>query len=77
MSVLAFILLNVEMASQRDVLAKIRTLDEVQEAHLIFGTYDIIVKAELPTNQALSFFVVDKIKSIPGVGETLTNICTN
>lgn len=76
MSVLAFILLNAEMASQRDVLAKIRKLDEVQEAHLIFGTYDIIVKAELPTNQALSLFVVDKIKSIPGVGETLTNICT-
>ncbi|MFW9850175.1 MAG: Lrp/AsnC family transcriptional regulator [Candidatus Thorarchaeota archaeon] len=73
---LAFILLNAEMASQRDVLAKIRKLDEVQEAHLIFGTYDIIVKAELPTNQALSLFVVDKIKSIPGVGETLTNICT-
>jgi DNA-binding Lrp family transcriptional regulator len=75
MSVLAFILLNVEMAAQRDILAKIRGLPEVLEAHLIFGTYDIIVKAEFPTNQALSLFVVDKIKAIPGVGETQTNIC--
>ncbi|MHA1905907.1 MAG: Lrp/AsnC family transcriptional regulator [Candidatus Thorarchaeota archaeon] len=77
MSVLAFILLNVEMASQRDILDKIRTLDEVLEAHLIFGTYDIIVKAEFATNQALSLFVVDKIKAIHGVGETQTNICAN
>jgi len=77
MSVLAFILLNVEMAAQRDILAKIRTLAEVLEAHLIFGTYDIIVKAEFESNQALSLFVVDKIKAIPGVGETQTNICAN
>ena len=75
MSVLAFILLNVEMAAQRDILAKIRDFPEVLEAHLIFGTYDIIVKAEFPTNQALSLFVVDKIKAISGVGETQTNIC--
>jgi DNA-binding Lrp family transcriptional regulator len=75
--VLAFILLNVEMASQRDVLDKIRTLDEVIEAHLIFGTYDIIVKAEFASNQALSLFVVDRIKGIPGVGDTQTNICAN
>ena len=77
MSVLAFILLNVEMASQRDILDKIRTFGEVQEAHLIFGTYDIIIKAEFPSNQELSLFVVDKIKSLPGVGETQTNICAN
>ncbi len=77
MSVLAFILLNVEMASQRDILNKIRTLDEVLEAHLIFGTYDIIIKAEFSSNQDMSLFVVDKIKSIPGVGETQTNICAN
>ena len=75
MSVLAFILLNVEMAAQREILDKVRGLDEVLEAHLIFGTYDIIVKAEFPSNQALSLFVVDKIKAIPGVGETQTNIC--
>ncbi|MDF1538764.1 MAG: Lrp/AsnC ligand binding domain-containing protein [Candidatus Thorarchaeota archaeon] len=77
MSVLAFILLNVEMASQREVLNKIRTLDAVLEAHLIFGTYDIIVKAEFATNQDLSLFVVDIIKAIPGVGETQASICAN
>lgn len=77
MSILAFILLNVEMASQREVLNKIRTLDAVLEAHLIFGTYDIIVKAEFASNQDLSLFVVDQIKTIPGVGESQTNICAN
>ena len=77
MTILAFILLDVEMASQREVLQKIRALDPVIEAHLIFGTYDIIVKAEFSTNQELSLFVVDKIKAIHGVGDTQTNICTN
>ncbi|MFW9909122.1 MAG: Lrp/AsnC family transcriptional regulator [Candidatus Thorarchaeota archaeon] len=77
MSILAFILLNVEMAFQRETLEKVRALDEVIEAHLIFGTYDIIVKAEFPTNQELSLFVVDRLKTLPGVGETQTNICSD
>ncbi|MFW9918684.1 MAG: Lrp/AsnC family transcriptional regulator [Candidatus Thorarchaeota archaeon] len=74
MTVTAFILLTVEMASQREILNTIRALDEVSEAHLIFGAFDIIVKAEFGNNEELSVFVVDKIKSIPGVGDTQTNI---
>ncbi|MFW9932888.1 MAG: Lrp/AsnC family transcriptional regulator, partial [Candidatus Thorarchaeota archaeon] len=74
LTVTAFILLTVEMASQREILNTIRALDEVSEAHLIFGAFDIIVKAEFGNNEELSVFVVDKIKSIPGVGDTQTNI---
>ncbi len=74
MTVTAFILLTVEMASQRDILNQIRALEEVTEAHLIFGAFDIIVKAEFGSNEELSVFVVDKIKSIHGVGDTQTNI---
>ncbi len=74
MTVTAFILLTVEMASQREILNVIRALDEVTEAHLIFGAFDIIVKAEFGNNEELSMFVVDKIKSIQGVGDTQTNI---
>ncbi len=70
----AFILLTVEMASQRDILNKIRALDGVLEAHLIFGSFDIIVKAEFSSKEELSVFVMDRIKSIPGVGDTQTNI---
>lgn len=74
MTVTAFILLTVEMASQREILNKIRALEEVSEAYLIFGAFDILVKAEFNDNEELSKFVVDKIKSIPGVGDTQTNI---
>ena len=74
MTVTAFILLTVEMASQREILNIIRALDEVSEAHLIFGAFDIIVKADFRDNEELSVFVVDKIKSIQGVGDTQTNI---
>lgn len=74
MTVTAFILLTVEMAAQREILNQIRALDEVSEAHLIFGAFDIILKAEFGSNEELSVFVVDKIKSIPGVGDTQTNI---
>ncbi len=62
------------MAAQREILNQIRALDEVSEAHLIFGAFDIILKAEFGSNEELSVFVVDKIKSIPGVGDTQTNI---
>ena len=67
--------MTVEMATQREILDTVRALDEVREAHIIFGAFDILVKAEFETNQELSNFVVDKIKAIPGVGDTQTNVC--
>ena len=75
MTVTAYILLNVDMSSQNDVFETIKTMDEVLEVNVIFGAFDIIIKAEFQNNNHLSNFVVDKLKNLKGVLETQTNIC--
>ena len=75
MTVTAYILLNVDMSSQNDVFQTIKTMDEALEVYVIFGAFDIIIKAEFRNNNHLSNFVVDKLKNLKGVLETQTNIC--
>ena len=75
MTVTAYILLNVDIAIQNNVFETIKTMEEVREVYMIFGTFDIIIKAEFQDNNQLSKFVVDKLKSLEGVFETQTNIC--
>ena len=75
MTVTAYILLNVDMAAQNNVFETIKTMEEASEVYLIFGAYDIIIKAEFQDNNQLSRFVVDKLKTLEGVIETQTNIC--
>jgi len=71
----AFIMVKVEGMTNREVLAKIMALDGTEEAYIIFGAFDIIVKASFKTNDDMSVYVVEKLREIEGVGETQTNVC--
>ncbi len=75
MTMTAYILLNVDMSAQNDVFETIKTMEEAREVYMIFGAFDIIIKAEFQDNDQLSNFVVDKLKSLEGVLETQTNVC--
>ncbi|MHA1771228.1 MAG: Lrp/AsnC family transcriptional regulator [Candidatus Thorarchaeota archaeon] len=75
MTVVAFIMLKVRTNSTRTVLEKVKSFAETKQVHIIFGAYDMIVKAEFNDNDEMSRFVVDKLKSIEGVIETATNVC--
>jgi len=75
MTVTAFILLNVEMSTQQAVFETIKNMDEAREVYMIFGAFDIIIKAEFQDNDKLSKFVIDKLKSLEGVLESQTNVC--
>ena len=75
MPVTAFILLNVDMSTHLDVFEAIKKMDEAREVYMIFGAFDIIIKAEFQNTDHMSHFVVDKLQSLDGVLETQTNVC--
>lgn len=58
--------------SQRDIVRKIASFPEVQEAHIITGDWDIILKVKVKDVDELGKFVVDKLRTIEGVDKTLT-----
>ncbi len=58
--------------SQRVLAKRISELSEVQEVHIITGDWDILLKVRVRNVEELAEFVVDKLRSIPGVEKTLT-----
>ena len=57
-----------------DVIAQIRTLDEVHHADIVAGEVDIIAEVETESEHELLSLVTDDIQSLPGVGRTSTCI---
>ena len=70
----AFVLINVEIGSEDEVLRGLKPISEVKEAHLVYGVYDIIVRIETETMQELKDAVSWKIRRVDKVRSTLTMI---
>ncbi len=60
---------------QVTVAKNIANLKGIEEVYIVSGTWDIILKARAPTLKELGGLVVDKLRMIEGVEETLTCAC--
>jgi len=72
----AYVLINVELESEREVLDAVRKIEGVKEAHAIYGVYDLIVKVEAETMDKLKETVTWKIRLLNKVRSTLTMMIT-
>ncbi len=60
--------------SQRDVAKQIAAFPEVQEVHIITGGWDILIKVKADHVDTLGKFVMDKLRLIEGIENTLSCI---
>jgi DNA-binding Lrp family transcriptional regulator len=74
MVVYAYVLLKVSSGSEREVCQKIISFDEVMQADIIFGEYDVIAKISAPDLDALEDFLSQKTRNVPSVILTSTMI---
>ena len=72
--VLAYILITVNPGSESEVANEIIKYEQVKNTHLLFGEYDLIVKAKSTSEPALKTFILNKIRKIPNVLSTRTLI---
>ncbi|HDZ36370.1 MAG TPA: Lrp/AsnC family transcriptional regulator [Thermococcus sp.] len=73
----AFILARYEPdsgLSQREVAERIASLEGVYEVHIIAGEWDLLIKVRAPSSEAVGNIVVDKLREIKGVGQTVTMV---
>jgi DNA-binding Lrp family transcriptional regulator len=70
----AYVQIALDDAKESEIYNALKQLPEVQETHILFGEWDVIVKLELDAPEALGTFVMDKIRSLPGVKLTSTMI---
>jgi len=70
----AFVLVNVEIGAEVEVLGDLRLIPEIREAHRVYGVYDIIAIVETPTMQELKDVVGFKVRGLDKVYSTMTMI---
>jgi len=74
MAVLAYVLFKVNSGTERAVCQKLIEFDDVLQADIIFGEYDVVAKIETPDLSTLEEFVSDKIRNVSNVLVTSTMI---
>ena len=70
----AYVLINVESGSEDKVLKELRKMNNVEEAYVSYGVYDLIVRVKADTMEELKTSVSHKIRTIDQVRSTLTLI---
>ena len=74
MAVLAYVLLKVSSGTEREVCQKLIEFDDVTQADIIFGEYDVIAKTQTDSLDKLEEFISLKIRNVPNVLVTSTMI---
>ena len=70
----AFVLINAEIGSEDEVLKELRGMEQVKEAYVVYGVYDIVAKVESETMDKLKEIVTWKVRRLNKVRSTLTMI---
>ena len=74
MPILAYVLFKVASGTEREVSQKLIEFDEVIQADIVFGEYDVIARMSTDDLDALEGFVSQKVRNVPNVLVTSTMI---
>ena len=72
----AYVLLNTEIGAESAVLEALKKVEGVEEAHNLWGVYDIIVSIKADTLDRLTYIMTKKIEQIGKINAKLTMIIT-
>jgi DNA-binding Lrp family transcriptional regulator len=73
-AILAYVLFKVSSGTEREVAQKLIEFDEVRQADIVFGEYDVVAKMLTTDLDALEGFVSEKVRTVPNVLVTSTMI---
>ena len=74
MAVLAYVLVTLQSGSEKNVLKKVASFEEVEEVDLVYGEYDAIVKVRVEEMSQLDKFLTEKLRVLPDIYLTTTII---
>jgi DNA-binding Lrp family transcriptional regulator len=70
----AIILINAELGLEKNLLDQIKSIQNVKEAYLTYGVYDLIAIVEAETQDKLKQIITQKIRTLSGLKTTFTMI---
>ncbi len=71
---MAFVLINAEIGSEDAVVKELKAGDNVKEAYMVYGVYDIVAKVAADSMDKLKEIITWKIRRLNKVKSTLTMI---
>lgn len=71
---LAFVLVNCEVGAEDQAFREVAKIEEVKEVYAMYGVYDLIVKVEASSLDAIKEVIASKIRRISNVKSTLVLI---
>lgn len=73
---IAYVLVNSDVKQEEKVKKELLQLDEVKEAYMVYGTYDVVIKIEVDDLEKLRDVVTNGIRSADNINSTSTLIVT-
>ena len=70
----AFLLINVGLSSEDQVVDALRGIANVKEAYATYGAYDVVARVEAESLEKLKEIVTTRIRRVPNVRATLTTV---
>ena len=70
----AYLMINTEIGSEPNVLETLKKLEGVEEAHSLFGIYDIIASIKADTIDRLKWLITKRIDKIEKISAKLALI---
>ncbi len=64
--------MNCNLGSEKEVIASLKEIDDVKEAHGTFGLYDIVAQIESDTGEKIQKIVVGTIRKMNKINSTVT-----
>jgi len=68
----AVVLLNTDLGAQEEVVDSLRHIEGVEEAHALYGVYDLLVRVKAKDLDDLRNVTKSRIKQVAGVTSSLT-----
>ena len=70
----AFVLINTEIGFEDSVLTELKKLENIKEAYVTYGVYDIVAKVGAESMDKLKDIISQNIRRLDKVRSTLTMI---
>ena len=70
----AYLLLIVETGAEEEVMRSLKSIEEVKEARMVYGAYDIIIRVETETMEEMKNLVNGRIRRLDKIRSTMTLI---
>jgi DNA-binding Lrp family transcriptional regulator len=69
---LAFVLISAEVGSENEALKELKAIEQVKDAYMVYGVYDIVAKIQAETMDKLKEVITRKVRRLNKINSTLT-----